>query len=104
MSEKKTLETMIAAEEKKLAKLEEKQAEITKKIKARRANITKYTMMKNNQQFNDLSNVLDGKGISIEDIMAVLSSGDMRDLQSKMESGAANEVTEEESKDNDTTV
>lgn len=85
MRDNKTLDSMIAAEQEKLDKLEEKASEIGKKIKACKANIERYTLMKNNQQFNALSNALDGKGISIEDILSAVAAGDLLSLQDKIE-------------------
>ena len=91
MKDNKTLDSMIAAEQAKLEKLEEKASEIGKKIKACKANIEKYTLMKNNQKFNDLSNALDGKGISIEDILSAVASGDLLSLQDKIENAENSE-------------
>ena len=99
MRDNKTLDSMIAAEQEKLDKLEEKASEIGKKIKACKANIERYTLMKNNQQFNALSNALDGKGISIEDILsAVAAGGDLLSLQDKIEN-AENSSAEAEGGD-----
>jgi len=83
MENNTTLDGMIAAEKEKLEKLEERQAEIGKKVKACKASIEKYTLMKDSQKFNTLSNALNGKGISIEDILAAVSAGDMLTLQEK---------------------
>jgi hypothetical protein len=98
MRDNKTLDSMIAAEQEKLDKLEEKASEIGKKIKACKANIERYTLMKNNQQFNALSNALDGKGISIEDILSAVAAGDLLSLQDKIEN-AENSSAEAEGED-----
>lgn len=95
MKDSKTLDNLIAAEQAKIVKLEEKQAEITKKIKASKSAIEKYTMMKNNQKFNSLSNALDNKGISIEDILSAIAAGDMLSLQEKIESGGEEDTAQE---------
>ena len=63
MRNSEALENMIAAEQAKLDKLEEKQEDLSRKIKTCKANIEKYKLMKNNLQFNALSNALDEKGI-----------------------------------------
>lgn len=96
--EEKTLDGAIAAEKAKLAKLEEKQADIAIKIKACKSNINKYTLMKNSNQFNALSNALDGKGISIEDILSAVSSGDLLGLQEKLETASEEEKNTEAAK------
>jgi hypothetical protein len=54
--------------------------------------------MKNNQQFNALSNALDGKGISIEDILSAVAAGDLLSLQDKIEN-AENSSAEAEGED-----
>lgn len=79
-----TLDNLIAMEEEKLGKLEERQNDVNKKIKACKSNIEKYKLMKNNEQFNALSNALDGKGISIEEIVAAVSAGNLLSLQEKI--------------------
>ena len=96
MKDSKTLDTLIAAEQAKIEKLEEKQSDIMKKIKASKSVIAKYTMMKNNQKFNSLSNALDNKGISIEDILSAIAAGDMLSLQEKIESGEENNTAQED--------
>ena len=40
--------------------------------------------MKNNLQFNALSNALDEKGIGLDEIMSAISSGDLISLQKKI--------------------
>lgn len=103
MKDNKAIDNLIATEQAKLEKLEEKQAELAKKIKASKGAIEKYTLMKNNNQFNVLSNALDGKGISIEDILAAISAGDLLSLQEKIETGEeplpTNTGTEKESEE-----
>lgn len=100
MKDNTTLDNLIAAEQAKLDKLEEKQTEIIKKIKACKSAIEKYTLMKNNQKFNTLSNALDGKGISIEDILSAIAAGDMLSLQEKIESGVDGEKQTDETDGN----
>ncbi|MBD5403032.1 hypothetical protein HDR58_09625 [bacterium] len=78
------LDNLIAAEEEKLLKLEEKQNDLNRKIKDCKSNIEKYKLMKNNEQFSALSNALDGKGISIEEVMDAISSGNLLSLQEKI--------------------
>lgn len=85
--ENKTIESIIAAEKQKLARLEARYEETARKIKICKGNIEKYTMLRNNEQFSSLSNTLNDKGISIEDIMAAISSGDLLSLQIKIEGG-----------------
>lgn len=81
------IDGLIAAEQERLDKLEEKQAEIAKRIKTCKANIDKFTLIKNQRQLTALSNVLDGKGISIEDILIAITAGDVLALKEKIEGG-----------------
>ena len=85
MKEKKTLDDLIAAKKDDLAKLEEKKAALDRRIRACKADIEKYTMMKNHEQLNAISNALDNRGVSIEDVLAAIASGDLLTLQEKME-------------------
>ena len=87
MKDNKAIDKLIAAEQAKLEKLEEKYAEIGKKIKASKSAIAKYTMMKNNEKFNTLANALSDKGVSFEDVLSALLEGDVISLQEKIEQG-----------------
>lgn len=98
MKNNNTLESLIQAEQKKLEKLEEKQADIAKKIKVCKDTIHRYQMMKDSQQFSAISNALDGVGISIEDVLSAIAAGDMLSLQEKIESAGA-EVPASEAED-----
>jgi len=101
MNDNKNLDSLVAAEQAKLEKLEEKQVETAKKIKACKSAIERYELMKNNQQFNTLSNALDSKGISIEDILSAIAAGDMLSLQEKIESDEAASMTLDKETDGD---
>lgn len=89
MKDKKTLDELIAAKEAELERLEEKQAATAKRIRDCKAEIEKYKMMKNNQQFKAIANALDDRGISIEDILAAVAAGDLLSLQEKIEQRAS---------------
>lgn len=80
------LQELLAAEQKKLNKLLAQQATIAGKIKRAKENITQLEMMQKSTNFAALSQALTGKGVSFEDIMAALASGDFLSLQEKMES------------------
>ena len=96
MKDNKTLDSLIAAKEAELGRLEEKQAGIAKKIRTCKADIEKYKLMKNNQLFNEIANALDNKGISIEDVLAAIAAGDMISLQEKIEQNTVADSGEEE--------
>jgi len=86
MSDIKTIDSLISAEQDKLDKLLEKREAIDAKIKVSKIEIERLKMMRNNQQFNAISNALDEKGISVEDILAAISAGDLLSLQDKIDS------------------
>lgn len=96
MKDNKTLDSLIATKEAELERLEEKQAGIAKRIRACKADIEKYRLMKNNQRFNEIANALDDKGISVEDVLSAIIAGDMISLQEKIEQNAGADSVGEE--------
>lgn len=91
MKDERTIDTLIAAEKVKLGKVEQKQAELAKKARACKSNIDKFVLMKNNRQFCNLSNMLNDKGLSIEQIFTAVSAGDLLSLQKKIETAVNSE-------------
>lgn len=81
----KDLDKLIAEETEKLNKLAEKRAKIDDAIKKAKSNIEKYTLAKDREKVAALSNALDGKGVSFDDILAAVQNGDLLSLQEKME-------------------
>lgn len=96
MKKENTLDSLIETEQKKLDKLENRRAEIEKKIRIAKTNIEKYKLMKNSQQFNSFSNTLSAKGISFEEILNALSEGDLLSLQEKIDSAIGEDDTSSE--------
>lgn len=91
----KNISEALAKEQEKLEKLteqrsalEQKLDALDKKIKKAKDKITQYEMMQNSNQFNAMTNTLAAQGISMDDIMAAVKSGDFFSLQEKMEKAA----------------
>ncbi len=84
MSEKKDLDSAIAAEREKLKKLEEKRAKADQQIKACKSNLDRLVMLRNNQIFSDMSNALDEKGVRIEEVLEAIKEGDISSLQDRI--------------------
>ena len=84
MSEKKDLDSAIAAEREKLKKLEEKRAKADQQIKACKSNLDRLVMLRNNQIFSDMSNALDEKGVRIEEVLEAIKDGDISSLQDRI--------------------
>ncbi|MBQ3497212.1 MAG: hypothetical protein IJA73_03695 [Oscillospiraceae bacterium] len=84
MSEKKDLDSAIAAEREKLKKLEEKRAKTDQQIKACKSSLDRLVMLRNNQIFSDMSNALDEKGVRIEEVLEAIKEGDISSLQDRI--------------------
>lgn len=76
---------LITAEQQKLETLLSKREALDKRIKGVKTNIEKYEIMQSKSQSNILSSVLANAGVSFEDIITALSSGDIPTLQQKIE-------------------
>lgn len=80
-----SLTEILNKERAKLDRLTEKRKNIDAEIKTTKDNIARYEQMANAEQYNTLSNALDAQGISMEDILAAVKSGDFLSLQDKLE-------------------
>lgn len=90
------LQELIAKEKATLAKLYERKAEIESKIKKSESKLNDYEMMNNSQKFGMLSSVVSKNGLSVDDLLAALQSGDLLALQERMEE-AQSQTAEEQS-------
>ncbi len=82
---KKELDEAIQRELEKKARYQEKLEELQRKINKCDANLKKYQHIKNEQQLNNISKVLERSGITIDEIMVALVNKDLLSLQEKME-------------------
>lgn len=80
-----TLSEKIEMETAKLATLTKKRDDLDKKIKRVQANLEKYKLIQNSNKYSAIEESAQIMGVSIEDVLAALKSGDMLSLQERME-------------------
>lgn len=89
-----TLAEKIEMESAKLVTLIKKRNDLDKKIKKVEANLEKYKLIQNNNKYSAIEESAQVMGVSVEDVLAALKSGDMISLQERME--AAQEKAKED--------
>lgn len=89
------LNEKIKQESEKLKALREKRAELDQKIKKSESILERYRLMQNNEQYEAIQKAIENSGLSIDDMLSALNSGDMLGLQERME--AAKSKAEAES-------
>lgn len=89
-----TLAEKIEMESAKLVTLTKKRNDLDKKIKKVEANLEKYKLIQNNNKYSAIEESAQIMGVSVEDVLAALKSGDMISLQERME--AAQEKAKED--------
>jgi len=78
------IEEKLKKEEKKLNDLKEKRRVIDEKIKKAENEVEKYNNIINQQKFSEVSHVLTAKGLTLDEIMEAIKSGDMATLQERL--------------------
>ena len=63
-------------------------ATLDEKIKECESNIERLTLLKDNQKYTSFANSVQKKGLTVEDIISALQTGDFLSLQEKIESNA----------------
>lgn len=81
----KNIQEKLEKEQAKLSALEAKREELDGKIKNCKANIAKLQMTINNAQMGDILAALKNKGLTVDEIVSSINSGDLLGLQEKME-------------------
>ena len=84
-TERLTLREKIEREEKKLKTLTEKREELNRKIRKSEQTLNNYRLMENDHKLTAMNELAVNAGISVEDILAALQSGEMLALQEKIE-------------------
>lgn len=79
------LEENIEKEKLKKERFLSEKDELEKKIKECDEKISKYTLMLNNDKFNDFQKALNMKGVSFETVLEALQKGDFMELQEYLE-------------------
>lgn len=96
-----TLAEKIEMETAKLATLTKKRDDLDKKIKKVQANLEKYKLIQNSNKYSAIEESAQIMGVSIEDVLAALKSGDMLSLQERME--AAQEKPQDDTAEQEVT-
>lgn len=79
------LREKLEKEEKKLKNLKEQRATLDEKIKKVEKEIEKCTNVLNQQKFSEVTQVLHAKGLTIDEILNAVRTGDVLALQERME-------------------
>lgn len=82
------IEEKLKKEQENLMKFKEKRATLDEKIKECESNIERLTLLKDNQKYTSFANSVQKKGLTVEDIISALQTGDFLSLQEKIESNA----------------
>lgn len=77
-------------EEKRLQALKSQKITIEEKIKKTEAEIEKYSNLINQKKFSEMSEVLTANGLTIDEILKAVRSGDMLSLQERIEESVKN--------------
>jgi len=97
---KRDLNEKIKQESAKLKGLREKKAELDNKIKKSESILERYQLMQNNEQYEAILKATEGSGVSVDDILTALKSGDMLGLQERMEASKAQIEAEKSMREN----
>ena len=99
------LNAQIEKEKANLDKLLKQKEALDAKIKKSQTKLAEYEMLANNQKYGALSSIASKSGLSVDDLLAALQSGDLLALQERMEAAqTASEQSEQldgEGTDND---
>ena len=90
------LSTLIEKEKATLQKLRNRRSELDDKIKKSEAKLHEYEMMDNNKKFGAMASIVTQSGISMDDVLAALQSGDLVSLQEQMEAAQTKKENQEE--------
>ena len=90
-----TLAEKIAQEQAKLDELLKKRTALDRKIKKAQSSLEKLQLIQNNERYSAIEEATQGTGLSVEDILAALKSGDLLGLQERMEAAQGTAETEE---------
>ena len=80
-----TLTEKIEQETIKLNDLLKKRADLDRKIKKTQSSLEKYQLIRNNEKYSAIEKATKDTGISVEDVLAALQSGDLLGLQERIE-------------------
>lgn len=81
----KEIETKIEKKKAKIAELETQQIEIGNKIEKLQTEIDKLNNIIYQSRFDEITDVVSAKGLSIDDVLKAIKDGDLIALQKQME-------------------
>lgn len=90
MENTERIKECLTNEEQKLALFTEKRDKLNDKISHSEERIRQYRMMLDQKKFNETNTTLDAHGLTLEEILAAVNSGDFLSLQDKLEKKAIN--------------
>lgn len=90
------LNAQIEKEKSNLDKLLKQREALDAKIKKSQTKLAEYEMLSNSQKFGALSAVVNKSGLSVDDLLAALASGDLITLQERMEAAQAEQEQAEQ--------
>lgn len=93
------LNILIEKERNNLKKLKVKKTDLEDKIKNSEGKLKQYEIMKNNDTFNILSGIVQQKGLTVEEVLSALQTGDLLSLQEQMESSGDAELETSENEE-----
>ena len=90
------LNEKIKQESERLKELQKKREELDQKIKKSESVLERYHLMKNSERYEAMQRATESAGVSIDDILSDLKSGDILGLQERMEEAKTKERQETE--------
>lgn len=82
------IDEKLKKEKENLKKFKERRASLDEKIKESESNIERLTLLRDNQKYNSFATSVKKKGLTFDDIVSALQTGDFLSLQEKFESNA----------------
>lgn len=77
-------------EQEKLSELKLKREKLDDRIKEKERLINKYQMMINQEKFSQVNDVISSNGLSLDELMSAIQSGNLLSLQAKIEKQSEN--------------
>ncbi len=84
------LKESLKKEQEKLSELKLKREKLDDRIKEKERLINKYQMMINQEKFSQVNDVISSNGLSLDELMSAIQSGNLLSLQAKIEKQSEN--------------
>lgn len=96
MDKKERIEFLLAKEKEALIVAHERKAKIEKKIDEIEKKIERYSTLSQNRKFSEATDILDVSGLSFDEVLEAIKTGDLLHLQEKIENKRAQQQKTEE--------